>query len=145
MEDVFPHHPVLRSNLGYKGGDILRFDLENVAKFLVENGFVYTIRRKRRSGIETAFHNGRKLAKVKIEEIGRVFKIGPDVLIRFNDGTKFNEYSRLHYLSVFVCYSGFKSEKEWIKAIVKLHGKFPGGLYLYRVEVVDKTGKEVVD
>mgnify|MGYP000551250163 CR=1 FL=1 len=119
----------------------MKFELDNVKNYLEKWGFVYTIRKKRRISklfpyiVETATHKGKKFAKIKIEEIGKVFKIGKDVYIKFNNGAKPSEDSNLFPLSIFVCHSGFKSEKQWIKAIINFYGCFPSNLYLYKVEI----------
>ena len=97
------------------------FNVKATRDYLLEHGFVYTLRGNlRRTGTDTAIQGSylkkhKKLGKVTIEYIGKV--------------------NYPHHLHPWYAHSGFSSPKEWLDEAIRLHkGKFP--LYLYRVDMI---------
>lgn len=95
------------------------FNLKIVRDFLLNNGIVYTLRRKRRTGKDTvlvgSYYKHKKLAKVNITYVTQISS--PDEL---------KPYYRL---------SGFDSPESWFEIASKLHkNELP--LHLYLVEVI---------
>lgn len=103
------------------------FSSKKAFDFLVSNGEVYTLRKKRRDGKAwlTNRRGGRKVADVVVEEVGRVVFRGREPYVMAESGEV--------HLSHFTPKSGFGSTDEWLRELRRLHGKVPENLFLYRV------------
>lgn len=103
------------------------FSSKKALSFLIDNGEVYTLRKRRRAGKAwlTARRGGRKIADVTVEEVGKV-------VFRENEPYVLTEKGEVH-LSRFTPKSGFRSTDEWLRELRRLHGKTPEDLFLYRV------------
>lgn len=108
------------------------FNVDKVREFLLENGIVYTLRRKRkRVGYDYAFHGSYykkvKLARIEIDEIKRIKSwidlipyVGRSGLMHLAEGP-------------ILC------AEKWFELAKKLSGD---NLYLYRVTVLWKIKEE---
>ena len=102
---------------------VMIFQSKKALEFLLKNGFVYTLRLKRkRTGRDwiTDRRGGKKIADVNIEFVS---------VIRANN---------INDLEKYVPYSGFKSLDEWLIEAFKLNGSLP--LYLYKVKLEERVG-----
>lgn len=94
------------------------FNVLKVRNYLIKHGFVYTVRKPRATGIDTAvygnYFNNTKICNVIVKEIGAAT---PELL----------KYKVKH--------SGFKTAEEWIYVINKLKTDINKSK-LYKVKVI---------
>ncbi|MBA7490889.1 hypothetical protein ES702_01432 [subsurface metagenome] len=103
---------------------VISFSLEKPLNHLLNEGFVYTFRIKKRKRVGRDWFNVGRLQKKKGD--CNIYLIG-----------EFNYYNNLaEFLYKYIKYSGFDSQIEWVKHIVKLNKYRPiiNG-YLYRVDL----------
>jgi len=97
------------------------FNVKEAREFLLENGFVYTIRKKRSVGraiaVVGSYYNHKPIADVDVIEVTT-----KPVLER-------GEFDST--LSFYVKTSGFKNLSDWLKAVMKFKPK--ESLFLYKV------------
>jgi len=110
------------------------FSSEKARRFLMENGYVYTVRKhlKKKLGVKDYFtdHYGGK-------SLGSCYGI---LIRKIHDPTA-EKYVLRAVLAAFVDKSGFSSVEEWLDEIKRLnHGKIPSTLYLYYVALVKEGG-----
>lgn len=98
------------------------FNVEPVREFLIKNGYVYTLRKKRfRIGNDIAVYG----SFCKHETIAKVFI----------ESVPFGQVTNSEMLVLYFDYSGLKSSaSEWFELARKLSGD---ELYLYKVTVRD--------
>jgi len=109
----------------------ITFSIFEPIKYLIENGEVYTIRPTKNKIAEEntvyIYYKGMRIGKGKKERIGSVARLGEWKVIK-TDKT-------VGDLSEFVDKSGFKTVKDWIKAVITVNKRMPVFLQLYRVVV----------
>ena len=109
----------------------ITFSLFEPIKYLIENEEVYTIRPQRSKVIDEngvyIYYKGMRIGKGKKERVGNVARLGEWKVIK-KDKTVVN-------LDEFVDKSGFKTVKDWIKAVITVNKRMPAFLQLYRVVV----------
>ena len=109
----------------------ITFSIFEPIRYLIENEEVYTIRpTKNRIAEENMvyiYYKGMKIGKGKKERIGSVARLGEWKVIK-KDKTVVD-------LSEFVDKSGFKTVKDWIKAVITVNKRMPAFLQLYHVVV----------
>jgi len=109
----------------------ITFSIFEPIKSLIENGEVYTIRPTKNKIAEEntvyIYYKGMRIGKGKKERIGSVARLGEWKVIK-TDKT-------VGDLSEFVDKSGFKTVKDWIKAVITVNKRMPVFLQLYRVVV----------
>jgi hypothetical protein len=96
---------------------VIFFNVEKAREHLLREGFVYTLRRRRREGLDRArvgsYKNFTDLGEVKIKLIKKI--------------------SSPEELQPFVLLAGFENLDEWLRHAVE------GADHLYRVELVRPT------
>ena len=109
----------------------ITFSLFEPIKYLIENEEVYTIRPQRSKVIDEngvyIYYKGMRIGKGKKERVGSVARLGKWKVIK-KDKTVVD-------LDEFVDKSGFKTVKDWIKAVITVNKRMPAFLQLYRVVV----------
>ena len=97
------------------------FNVKEARNFLLENGFVYTIRKRRSTGKANAvvgsYYKHKTIAEVDVIEV----TTKPVLAHGEFDST----------LSFYVKNSGFKNLSDWLKAVMKFKPKT--SLFLYKV------------
>jgi len=117
------------------GKTVLIFKSEKALNFLMEHGYIYTIRTKKRAGEVwiTDRRGGKKIADGFIVYVGEVNQLLPD-----NDWWVTQGACALEKLEKFVQHSGFDSIEEWINAVKELHGgELPDRMYLHYVKLIE--------
>jgi len=101
------------------------FSVKKAREFLLENGYVYTVRghlKKQGKGWFTDKRGGKK--------IGDCWAL----LVKTIYDPTFEKYKLRGILANYVMHSGFDSVEEWIEEIKRVnHGKIPDTVYLYYV------------
>ena len=116
----------------------IKFTLVEPATYLVENGEVYTIRPSA----------GKLVDEIKVDVYYKDVKIGKGVKVLVGTVARFWEWKvieknkTVHDLSEYVDKSGFKSVKDWIKAVIKVNRKVPLLLWLYHVKIEEFNGEK---
>jgi len=109
----------------------ITFSLLEPIKYLIENGEVYTIRPQKSKVVDEngvyIYYKDMRIGIGKKERIGSVARLGGWKVVK-KDKTVVD-------LSEFVDKSGFKTVKDWIKAVVTVNKRMPAFLQLYRVVV----------
>jgi len=108
------------------------FENEKAFRFLIEHGFVYTLRAYNRStGVVKLKRSkyGEVIGVVKVELIGNVYKLNGKYVVKLKEGG-------IKDLEDFAPYSGFKCTKQWLK-VFRQHNKRPGTINLYRVTLIE--------
>ncbi len=115
----------------------LKFFLIEPIEYLIKHGEVYTVRPQRSKVVEEKkvriYYKDLKIGLGKKKRIGMVVKLGKWVVID-NDKNVID-------LEKFVDKSGFKTLKEWIKAIITVNKRLPKFMQLYKVEVEEIEGE----
>jgi len=114
----------------------------DVLNYLLENEFVYTLRKNRRKvGKDwvTKYAGCDKVADVEVKLIGPVRIDGESAIVEnwiiepsWTDKVK-------HDLNRFVKWSGFKSVEDWLKAFRVFAGKNVKEAWLYRVKLLNEV------
>ena len=117
---------------------VIWFKSEKALKYLLDHGFVYTLRRRRSTGLHHVRDgSGRVVGLAKIEEIG-IFFLEPDpdwpVL---KDIYGYTVKGLRVYLMDFVEHSGFDSLTEWLHEFQRLHKRRKRTAWLYKVELME--------
>jgi hypothetical protein len=94
---------------------MIHFNVEQVGKFLVENGIVYTMRKKRSEGKDLVSMFKKTIGRANITLMGPV----TDKLLESH-----------------VLQSGFNSIQEWKLVASIVHNADPNKLLLYKVEMI---------
>ena len=114
-----------------RGRAKITFSLFEPIKYLIENGEVYTIRPQRTKVVKEnevyIYYKDLKIGKGKKERVGSVARLGEWKVIK-TDKTVVD-------LSEFVDKSGFKTVKDWIKAVITVNKRMPVFLQLFHVKV----------
>lgn len=99
-------------------GAYITFKNEKALNYLLNHGFVYTLRRiNRKTGVVTLKDgNYRDLGLVMVEYIGLVRKVNEKHVVFRLDG-------KVEPLENYVSGSGFSTVDEWLKAFESLTGK----------------------
>ncbi|RLI18407.1 hypothetical protein DRO54_10180 [Candidatus Bathyarchaeota archaeon] len=109
----------------------ITFSLLEPIKYLIENGEVYTIRPQKSKVVDEngvyIYYKDMRIGIGKKERVGSVARLGGWKVVK-KDKTVVD-------LSEFVDKSGFKTVKDWIKAVVTINKRMPAFLQLYRVVV----------
>jgi len=109
----------------------IRFTLFEPIKYLIENEEVYTIRPSRSKIAEEnmvyIYYKDIRIGIGKKERIGSVARLGGWKVVK-TDKTVVD-------LSEFVDKSGFKTVKDWIRAVITVNKRMPAFLQLYCVTV----------
>jgi len=109
----------------------ITFSLFEPIRCLIENGEVYTIRPQKSKVVDEngvyIYYKDTRIGIGKKERIGSVARLGEWKVVK-KDKTVVD-------LSEFVDKSGFKTVKDWIKAVVTVNKRMPAFLQLYRVVV----------
>ena len=117
------------------------FNVKEAREYLLQNGHVYTIRKKRSTGITMARQGNifkfRKLGPVEIRHIGYaspVAGLAPDLNI--SDERLHNFFATLE---PYVAESGFRNAREWWE---KVNGVPWTDYHIYYVELITGIEKE---
>jgi len=114
-----------------RGRARITFSLFEPIKYLIENGEVYTIRPQRTKVVKEnevyIYYKDLKIGKGKKERVGSVARLGEWKVIK-TDKTVVG-------LDEYVHKSGFKTVKDWIKAVITVNKRMPVFLQLYCVVV----------
>ena len=109
----------------------ITFSIFEPIKYLIENEEVYTIRPTKNKIAEEntvyIYYKDMRIGIGKKERIGSVARLGGWKVVK-KDKTVVD-------LDEFVDKSGFKTVKDWIKAVVTVNKRMPAFLQLYRVVV----------
>jgi len=109
----------------------ITFSIFEPIKYLIENGEVYTIRPTKNKIAEEntvyIYYKDMRIGIGKKERIGGVARLGGWKVVK-KDKTVVD-------LDEFVDKSGFKTVKDWIKAVITVNKRMPVFLQLYRVVV----------
>lgn len=127
---------------------VMYFKSEKALEFLLKNGVVYTLRSKRKKiigwdWIKTS-RNGRKVADVFVEEVGRVTFPGCYGIAKERLPIKKRtvDYTDTSQIEPYVEYSGFSSAKEWLEEYWELVGDRIPFAWLYKVTLLEDGGYE---
>lgn len=126
-----------------KGRAKITFSIFEPIRYLIENGEVYTIRPNKNKVVEEnevyIYYKGMRIGKGKKERIGSVARLGEWKVVK-TDKTVVD-------LSEYVDKSGFKTVKDWIKAVITVNKRMPAFLQLYRliVEELDYEKDELLE
>jgi len=114
-----------------RGRARITFSLFEPIKYLIENGEVYTIRPQRTKVVKEnevyIYYKDLKIGKGKKEKVGSVARLGEWKVIK-TDKTVVG-------LDEYVHKSGFKTVKDWIKAVITVNKRMPVFLQLFHVKV----------
>ena len=114
-----------------RGRAKITFSLFEPIMYLIENKEVYTIRPQRNKVVKEnevyIYYRDLKIGKGKKERVGSVARLGKWKVIK-TDKTVVG-------LDEYVHKSGFKTVKDWIKAVITVNKRMPAFLQLYRVVV----------
>ncbi|MCD6148685.1 hypothetical protein J7J18_04890 [bacterium] len=114
-----------------RGRAKITFSIFEPIKYLIENGEVYTIRPNKRKTVDeikvVIYYKDVKVGKGTKRLVGSVAKLGEWKVIK-TDKTVVD-------LSEFVDKSGFKTVKDWIKAVITVNKRIPVFLQLFHVKV----------
>jgi len=112
----------------------MSFESEKARRFLLEHGYVFTFRTKKRELEPVWINEGRGKPKVADGRIVWRLPIG-----------KYPRLSKNDMLQIFYEGSGFESPMEWLDEIIRLNGRLPskGWIYLVLLDSGDKNEDEV--
>jgi len=114
-----------------RGRAKITFSLFEPIKYLIENGEIYTIRPNKRKTVDEIkvgiYYKDVKVGKGTKRLVGSVARLGEWKVIK-TDKTVVG-------LDEYVHKSGFKTVKDWIKAVITVNKRMPVFLQLYRVVV----------
>jgi len=123
---------------------VMYFKSQKALNYLLEHGFVYTLRAERRKHVGNDWiktsRRGEKVADVFVEEI-RLIKL-ETVTQKFSMKKRVVEYTDLSQLEPYVEHSGFNSVEEWVEEYWKLAGWRAPYAWLYKVTLREKL-KEI--
>ena len=114
-----------------RGRAKITFSLFEPIKYLIENGEIYTIRPNKRKTVEEIkvkiYYKDVKVGKGTKRLVGIVARLGGWKVIK-TDKTVVD-------LDEYVHKSGFKTVKDWIKAVITVNKRMPAFLQLFHVKV----------
>jgi len=116
----------------------IRFTLVEPVIYLVENEEVFTIRPSAGKPVDETKVN----IYYKDVRIGKGVKVFIGTVARFWGWKVIEKNRTVHDLSEYVDKSGFKSVKDWIKAVIRVNRKIPQLLQLYHVKVEEFNGEK---